>query len=1084
MQFRVLGPIEVIDDGGRTVDVGGSQSRAVLAMLLMADDRIVPVETIIDRLWPDRQPSSAASTLQSYVSRLRRALRGAAGDVTDSAATVTFEAGGYRIGVPADRVDARRFTAEADRGRALLDDGAATEAHAVLTAAVGLWHGPALQDVADQPWARGFATRLDERRLAAIEDRLRADLLLGRHDLVVGELHDLVAEHPLREALCEQLAIALYRSGRQAEALRVIDDLRRRLVDELGVDPSHRIRELEGQILGHDPAIAAPATAAARAVAAGPVAPGPAASGLDAGHPGRGGRHFHGIVNTDLIGRHAERAALAAALQGAAGNVTQWVLIEGEPGIGKTRLLEQLAEDAGADGFDVLWGRSYESGASPAFWTWMGTINGLADVASELPEAYRDAIAQLQWSTGPRGRIDQTDAARYQVYEALAQLIVQAGRRSRLMIALDDLQWADPASLELIEFLAGYVIGSPVLFVATVRELELGRNDALVHAMADLTRRPTARRLQLRGLDRGAATDLVRETVGADVADDVVRAIHDRADGNPFFMTELARLYATDPNLTEGEVVRRIGVPAGVRDVVHRRLAHLGTATVEALQMAAVLGPLAEVGLLAEAMGITIDDCLDRIEPALGARLLLDDDTAVGAVRFSHGLVGEVLLDDVSALRRARLHLKAADAIEARSHRSADAAQIVAEHLWQAASVAPPERVAVALEQAAMVAIGRFGLEAADGLLDRALQLRRLLPADRADVGAELAVISRLAAVRRARFGYGPAARQMHLDRAKELAGPGEQSAPLLDLMWTEWAAAATAGELVVARRLVEELVDSARTTSDPLTIAAVAAAWGVQCWHEGRIDEAVVALDRAALNYAAAEAAGTSNELTGPLADHWTISAGFHAIAHQMAGGPSDTGMPSLVFAPPERSAPHEQITTALCMSMVAAFAGDYAESRRLSERALAVGLDDAFGFFVPATHCFHGVALLFLGEPVDGVAELATSIERYLAHGALTLIPFHLSRLALGHLVLGHVDDAAATLERAEEVLARSGERWNEPFVIAARAALAAAHGAEPAEVTGLLDQAHAVATAQGAHGVAARLVPDLRQLGLIDA
>ena len=141
------------------------------------------------------------------------------------------------------------------------------------------------------------------------------------------------------------------------------------------------------------------------------------------------------------------------------------------------------------------------------------------------------------------------------------------------------------------------MIGSPVLFVATVRELEIGRNDALVAAMADLTRRPTARRLHLRGLDRSRPPgELIDDTVGVHVSDDVVRAIHRRADGNPFFMTELARLFAADPALSEGEVVRRIGVPAGVRDVVHRRLAHLGDPTVEALQMIAVLNPIADIG--------------------------------------------------------------------------------------------------------------------------------------------------------------------------------------------------------------------------------------------------------------------------------------------------------------------------------------------------------------------------------------------------------------------------------------------------------------------------------------------------------
>jgi len=781
----------------------------------------------------------------------------------------------------------------------------------------------------------------------------------------------------------------------------------------------------------------------------------------------------------ELIGRRAEvQVATAALSEALRGDGCRSLVIEGEPGIGKTRLLEQLSEDASAAGFDVLWGRSYESGSAPAFWPWMGAINGLTDVAAELPEVYQDAIAQLQWSTGPRGRIEQTDAGRYLIYEALAQLLVRAARHSRLMIALDDLQWADRPSLELIEFLAGYVIGSPVLFVATVRELEIGRNDALVAAMADLTRRPTARRLYLRGLSVEAARHVIDDTVGTHVADDVVRAIHRRADGNPFFMTELARLFAADPALSEGEVVRRIGVPAGVRDVVHRRLAHLGDPTVEALQMIAVLNPIADIALLAQAMGISVDDSLDRLEPAFGARLLRDEDV-MGALQFSHGLVREVLLDDMSALRRARLHLKAADAIEGRGSGSNEVVQIVAEHLWQAASICPPGRVAASLEAAAMVAIGRFSLESADELLERALHLRRQLPADRVDVGAELAVISRLAAVRRARYGYGAAARAMPLARAKELARSAERPAPLLDLLWTEWAAAATAGELVTAHRLVTDLMDTVRENSDPLTIAAVAAAWGIQCWHEGRIDESLVSLDRAALNYVAAEEAGTSYEMTNPLADHRTISAGFHLTVHQMAGVPLDDATRGFRLPPLEQLAPHEQFTIMLCMAQVAALGGDYAEARRLTDGALATGLTQAFGFFVPAARCFHGGALLSLARPAEGVAELAAAIDQYMADGARTVIPYHLSRLTLGHLVLGDLDAAVGALARADEVLAATGELWTKPFVLAAHAAVKWARGDDGAVV---LAEAVALADAQGAHAIAARLADDLRLLALL--
>ncbi len=545
-------------------------------------------------------------------------------------------------------------------------------------------------------------------------------------------------------------------------------------------------------------------------------------------------------------------------------------------------------------------------------------------------------------------------------------------------------------------------------------------------------------------------------------------------------MTELARLYAADPQLTEGEVVRRIGVPAGVRDVVHRRLAHLDGPTSEVLQMAAVLGPLAEVGLLAAAMAIPVDDCLDRLEPALAARLLLDDDDVVGAVHFSHGLVREVVLDDMSTLRRARLHLRAADAIEARSHRPSDVAEIVAEHLWQAASVAPAERVADALERAAMVSTGRFGLQQADELLDRALQLRRTLPADRTDVGAELALISRLAAVRRARYGYEQALRHTPLAHAKELARSADEIDTLIDLLWTEWAGVATAGDIATARRLATELVAAAGENPDPLVIAAAASSWGVQCWHEGRIDEAVTALDRAVLNHESAAASAPMGELINPLVDHRTICFGFHAMVHVMAGDPLDELPLHMMSA--ERLAPHQRMTMELTDAMRATLAHQWDTALLASERALAVETDAAFGFFLAAVHCVHGSALIALDRAAEGVAEMEAAIEQYLAMGAKTVMPFYMTRLAVGHLVLGDVAAAARTLERAQSVLDETGERWNEPYVLAARAAVGAAAGADAAEVAAQLALAQDVAMGQGADGVAARLAADLRTLGFL--
>ena len=311
------------------------------------------------------------------------------------------------------------------------------------------------------------------------------------------------------------------------------------------------------------------------------------------------------------------------------------------------------------------------------------------------------------------------------------------------------------------------------------------------------------------------------------------------------------------------------------------------------------------------------------------------------------------------------------------------------------------------------------------------MQLRRASgPADRTDVGAELALISRLAAVRRARYGYEQALRHTPLAHAKELARSADEIDTLIDLLWTEWAGVATAGDIATARRLATELVAAAGENPDPLVIAAAASSWGVQCWHEGRIDEAVTALDRAVLNHESAAASAPMGELINPLVDHRTICFGFHAMVHVMAGDPLDELPLHMMSA--ERLAPHQRMTMELTDAMRATLAHQWDTALLASERALAVETDAAFGFFLAAVHCVHGSALIALDRAAEGVAEMEAAIEQYLAMGAKTVMPFYMTRLAVGHLVLGDVAAAARTLERAQSVLDETGERWNEPYVL----------------------------------------------------
>jgi class 3 adenylate cyclase/DNA-binding SARP family transcriptional activator len=271
MRFGILGPFEVADDRGRPVALGGPKQRAVLAILLLGANRVVSRDRLIEELWGAHAPASAAKTVQVYVSNLRKAI----GD-----GVLLTRAGGYVLESPGEEIDVARFEALVAEGRGELAAGDARGAARSLRAALGLWRGEPLADFAYEAFAQGEIARLEEARWAALEDRIEAELALGEHAAVVGELELLVREQPLRERLHALLMLALYRSGRQAEALDAYQRVHAQLSDELGLEPGAEVRALQTAILNHDPSLAAPppsAPAGRGEPAPGDAAPLPAA---------------------------------------------------------------------------------------------------------------------------------------------------------------------------------------------------------------------------------------------------------------------------------------------------------------------------------------------------------------------------------------------------------------------------------------------------------------------------------------------------------------------------------------------------------------------------------------------------------------------------------------------------------------------------------------------------------------------------------------------------------------------------------------------------------------------------------------
>jgi predicted ATPase/DNA-binding SARP family transcriptional activator len=318
MRVGLLGELEVLDDDERNVTITGAKLRALLAVLTLQVGRVVPAEQIVDALWGENPPAAVRNGLQGLASKLRRAL--------GSADLVAMRGGGYALELPPDAVDVHRYEQLVAAGQAAAADGDASRATALLAEADLLWRGDPLADFTYDDFAAAAITRLSELRLAVIEERLDLELQLGRHQGAIVQLEQLVAAHPLRERLRGLLMLALYRAGRQADALRVFQDGRHILGEELGLEPSHELRQLESAILAQDRALDAPAV----------VAP----------EPTRGTELRWSIPEalTPLVGRDVELRELTRLLA-----EDRFVTLVGPGGVGKTRLGTEAARAQSAN---------------------------------------------------------------------------------------------------------------------------------------------------------------------------------------------------------------------------------------------------------------------------------------------------------------------------------------------------------------------------------------------------------------------------------------------------------------------------------------------------------------------------------------------------------------------------------------------------------------------------------------------------------------------------------------------------------------------------------------------------------------
>ncbi|RAJ32039.1 transcriptional regulator [Kitasatospora sp. SolWspMP-SS2h] len=756
VRITVLGTLTAQVAGAAT-RLGGPRQRGVLARLLVARGTAVPADRLIDGLWDGRPPAKAVTSLQAYVSNLRRLLEPQRGP-RQAARLLVSEAGGYALrGV---RTDAQDFEDLLDAA------GVADSASGVerFRAALGLWQGPAYHEFADRAWAAPEIARLEELRTTAREFAIEADLAAGRARPAAQEAAALVEDHPLREQTWRLLALALWHSGRQADALAAIRRARTYFATELGLDPGPLLTTLESAILhqrtdqlapgkrpfaaetttqtaglpggvglpgagvgvggvsevglpglpgevglsagGGAGAVAGSVLGPTHASASGPASlPAPASASLPA-FPSAGPDRPAGGRPQVFVGRRDELAALLGAAGRARGGVG-FALVSGEAGVGKSTVLGRLRERLAADGWRVLTGRCPESAGAPAAWAWTEVLRELA--WHEPDTAADPLLAPLL--AGPE-LTDRQDplSGRFRLHRAVVARLHAAARTVPLAVLLDDLHAADPETRELLGELAAdqasFGAGGGLLLVAALRPGE----GELAEVLARLARRSPVR-VPLGGLAESDAGRLIEAVCAAPVRPETVRALAERTGGNPFYLAESAQLLAL-----EGESTALRQVPQGVRDVLRRRFERLPAPAVDLLRLAAVAGRESDVDLLLRAGEQDEEAATEAVEAAVAGGLLLEP--RPGTVRFAHVLVRDTLYADLGGLRRARLHGRIGHALHDLRPGELTA---LAHHFTQAATAATAALAVDHCVRAAEAAERRYAHPSAVGLLRQAV---------------------------------------------------------------------------------------------------------------------------------------------------------------------------------------------------------------------------------------------------------------------------------------------------------------------------------------------------------------------------
>ncbi|WP_066375970.1 ATP-binding protein [Herbidospora mongoliensis] len=1035
LRLQILGPLRVWRDGVE-LDAGPRQQAYLLALLLARVGRPISTSELIDLIWDYEVPSSALNVIHKYVGALRRLLEPAIPARTHGSYLQRGGGDAYLFTATPGTLDLLTFRELVETAKAQRSQEAALDRY---VEALGLWRGRAGEGFTHRSNALPIFAGLDDEFYAACTEAAEFAVSLRRPAGVLPALQLAASMAPFHEPVQAGLVSVLWAAGRQAEALSVFREVRARLADELGIDPGPELQAAHLRVLTRSPA--APSTAE--------------------GSEGASARTAAG-----LVGRAEELALLRQSVEMAFTGRPALRIVEGEPGVGKTRLVREIATEASRRGALVVWGSCLEGDGTPSMWPWEQTLRPILD---SLPVPFREKWLVSELGSLLQSRDDHSAApvlpdggAQFRLFEQVVAVVGQASAQRPLLLIVDDLQWADAASLQLFGHLAGRLPTGTVI-IGALRDRAPTPGSDLSRVLAMASRAPGHRRFRLGPLALTEVTELIRRETGHAPEAEVARGIHARTAGNPFYVQELSRL------LGDGDASALTGVPVTVRDVVRDRMTGLDDSAHDLLHIAAVIGRDVDLGLLARTIGVNVADCLERLEPLRALGLLETTPEDPFSWRFAHDLVRESVTETTGQQQAVRLHLRVADALEHIHTDDESVAERLAYHLRAAGPLADPARTAKALARAGRRAATKLAFAAAYRNLEAAIQIARTagLPE------VELSILSLLNLLAVEPPGFGGSTFDL-LERGAYLArklGRETAAAEFLYVRMTGAHVNTDKDRGMWARRLYEQ----GRASADPIIQAYGRQAWGLHQWCIGDIGAAYQCfswLGRTTADGVASLLANSADPHPGPaqeslhhLADklggapvrrrgdlgRWRIPdewVGYLAVITALHGD-VETARSLLGTVYQAEGDPFEMSGWVRYQTMAASMAGDAAWAMRATERWVAAGADlpgVAQEAYIRLD--WYWARALTGDDPAGNAAKAEQHLAATLLDPPRWGLAYHHGMIAEMWLAAEMPDKAAATLDRAEQAIKDLGQRYVEGLLLLLRARLLHARG-EPADV-----------------------------------